>query len=95
MEGTEKLHMHEKEEIRNDWNYDATCTLTSLLVLDSENFQHLIFFAHRVHDEKTQNISIRSEWSKTAMSLKKMQIRVEIHRQKHPSRAKYPTIFLK
>jgi hypothetical protein len=49
MECTEKPHMDKYEEILNDWNYDASCILTSLLVLDLENFQHLTFVAQSVH----------------------------------------------
>jgi hypothetical protein len=49
MEGTEKPHMDEYKEVMNDWDYGASCTLTSLLVLYLENFQHLIFVAQSVH----------------------------------------------
>jgi hypothetical protein len=35
-------------DITNDWNYDASYMLTSLLVLDLENFQCLIFVAQNV-----------------------------------------------
>jgi hypothetical protein len=45
MEGRGKLHTHEYKETTNDWNNDASSTLTSLLVSDLENFQHLIFIA--------------------------------------------------
>jgi hypothetical protein len=34
MEGREKPHMGKYEEITNDWNYDASCILTSLVVWD-------------------------------------------------------------
>jgi hypothetical protein len=34
MEGTEKPHMDKYKESMNEWNYDASCTLTSLPVLD-------------------------------------------------------------
>jgi hypothetical protein len=43
MEGSEKPHVDKYKEMTNDWNYNASCTQTSLLVLDIENFQHLIF----------------------------------------------------
>jgi hypothetical protein len=36
-------------EIMNDWNYDASYTLSLLLVLDLQNFEHLIFVAQNVH----------------------------------------------
>jgi hypothetical protein len=39
MEGTEKP---------SGWNYDASCMLTSLLVLDLENFKCLILVAQSV-----------------------------------------------
>jgi hypothetical protein len=48
MEGTEKPHMDKHKEITSDWNYDASCTLTSLLVWDLENFKCLIFVAQSV-----------------------------------------------
>jgi hypothetical protein len=32
MEGIEKPHMEEYKEIMNEWNYDASCTLTSFPV---------------------------------------------------------------
>jgi hypothetical protein len=35
-------------KIMNDWNYDANCTLPSLLVLDLENFKCSIFVAQSV-----------------------------------------------
>jgi hypothetical protein len=45
--------MDRYEEITNGWNYDASCTLTSLLVSGLENFKRLIFFffffAHARH----------------------------------------------
>jgi hypothetical protein len=34
MGSTEKPHMDKYKEIMNDWVYDATCTLTSLPVLE-------------------------------------------------------------
>jgi hypothetical protein len=33
-----KTHMDKYKEIINDWNYDASCALKSLLVSDLENF---------------------------------------------------------
>jgi hypothetical protein len=33
------------KKITNEQNYDASCTLTSLPVLDLESFKHLIFVA--------------------------------------------------
>lgn len=55
MEGTEKPHMNKYTEVRNDWNYDATCKVISLLVSDSENFKHLRFVAQCVYDNIQQN----------------------------------------
>jgi hypothetical protein len=49
MEGTEKPYVDKYKEITNDWNYDASCTLTSLPVSDLENFMHLIFVAQSKH----------------------------------------------
>jgi hypothetical protein len=34
-----------KYKIANEWNYDASCTLTPFPVWDSENFKNLIFVA--------------------------------------------------
>jgi hypothetical protein len=50
MEGGEKPHTFKYKEIKNDWNYDASCTLISLPVRDLENFKCLIFVAESVHD---------------------------------------------
>jgi hypothetical protein len=44
-EGTEKPHMDKYKEITNDWNYVASCMLTSLPVSDLENLKCLIFVA--------------------------------------------------
>jgi hypothetical protein len=43
MEGTQKPHTDNYEDITNDWNYDASYVLTSLVISDFENFKHLIF----------------------------------------------------
>jgi hypothetical protein len=43
MEGREKPHTDKYKKITNDWNYDASCTLTSLLVSDLENLKNLTF----------------------------------------------------
>jgi hypothetical protein len=48
MEGIEKPHKGQYKEITNDWNYDASCTLTSLPVWDFENFTLLIFVVQSV-----------------------------------------------
>jgi hypothetical protein len=48
MEGIEKPRMDKYKEITNDWNYEASCMLTSLLVWDLENFKCLIFVAQIV-----------------------------------------------
>jgi hypothetical protein len=44
--------MDKHMEITNGSNYDASCTLISLLVLDFENFKHLIFVAQSVHEQR-------------------------------------------
>jgi hypothetical protein len=46
MEGREKPNMDKYKEITNDWIYDTSCMLTSLLVSGLKNFKHLIFVAH-------------------------------------------------
>jgi hypothetical protein len=46
MEGGEKPYVDEYKEIMNDWNYDASCRLTSLTVLD------FIFVAQSVQELK-------------------------------------------
>jgi hypothetical protein len=48
MEGRENPHMVKYKAITNDWNYDASCTLTSLLVWDLENFKCLVFVVQSV-----------------------------------------------
>jgi hypothetical protein len=48
MEGIKKPHMDKCKDIMNEWNYDARCTPTSLLVWDLENFKCLIFVAQSV-----------------------------------------------
>jgi hypothetical protein len=48
MEGREKPHTNKYKEIKNHWNYDASCTLTSLPVWDLENFKRLIFVVQSV-----------------------------------------------
>jgi hypothetical protein len=47
MEGTEKPHVDKYKEITNNWNYDASCTLTSLPVWDLE-IKRLIFIVQSV-----------------------------------------------
>jgi hypothetical protein len=49
MEGIENPHTDKYKEITNNWNYDASCTVTSLLVWDFENFKRLIFVVQSVH----------------------------------------------
>jgi hypothetical protein len=53
MECIEKPHTNEYKEITNDWNYDASCTLTSLPVWDLENFKRLIFVVQSLHSRVT------------------------------------------
>jgi hypothetical protein len=48
MEGIEKPHTDKYKEIAINWNYDASCTLTSLPVWDLENFKRLIFVVQSV-----------------------------------------------
>jgi hypothetical protein len=43
MEGKEKPRTDKHKAGTNDWNYDASCTFTSLSVWDLENFKRLIF----------------------------------------------------
>jgi hypothetical protein len=52
MEGIEKPHTDKYKEIMNDWNYDASCMLTSFLVWDLENFKCLIFIAQSVQPDQ-------------------------------------------
>jgi hypothetical protein len=42
MEGREKPHTDIYKEVAIDWNYDATCMLTSFPVWNLENFLHLV-----------------------------------------------------
>jgi hypothetical protein len=48
MGGIEKPHTDKYKEITNDWNYDTSCTVTSLPVWDLENFKRLIFVVQSV-----------------------------------------------
>jgi hypothetical protein len=48
MEVMEKPHAGKYKEIRNDWNYDTSCMLTSLSVWDLEIFKPLVFVAQSV-----------------------------------------------
>jgi hypothetical protein len=43
MEGIEKPHVYKYKAITNNWNYDASCKLTSLPVWDLQKFQALDF----------------------------------------------------
>jgi hypothetical protein len=47
-EGREKSHTEKYKDITSDWNYDASCTLTSLPFSDLENFKGSIFVAQSV-----------------------------------------------
>jgi hypothetical protein len=49
IKGREKPHKDKCKEIKNDWNYDACCTLKSLLVSGLENLKGLTFVAESVH----------------------------------------------
>jgi hypothetical protein len=49
MEGREKPHADKYKAITNDWNYNASCTLTLLLTWDLENFKSLVFVVQIVH----------------------------------------------
>jgi hypothetical protein len=51
MKGRVKLYMVKYKAITNDWNYDASCTLTSLPVLDFENFKRLVFVVQSIQIE--------------------------------------------
>jgi hypothetical protein len=48
MEGIQKSYMDKYKEIMSDCNYEASRTLTSVLVWDLENFKHLILVAQSV-----------------------------------------------
>jgi hypothetical protein len=56
MEGIEKPHTDKYKEITNNWNYDASCTLTSLPAWDFENFKRLIFVVQSVHVKSSLNL---------------------------------------
>jgi hypothetical protein len=55
MEGIEKPHTDKYKEITNDWNYDASCTLTSLPVWDLANFSawFLLYRLYKLHSKDT------------------------------------------
>jgi hypothetical protein len=48
MEGTGKLHMDKYKEVVNDWNFNASCVLTSLPVMEIDSFLLLIFVVWNV-----------------------------------------------
>jgi hypothetical protein len=50
MDDREKSHTDKYKEIANDWNCDASCTLTSLPLSDLENFKLLSFVAQSIHE---------------------------------------------
>jgi hypothetical protein len=50
MEGREKPHMVKYKAITNNWNYDASCTLTSLPVWDFVNLKRLVFVVQSVYE---------------------------------------------
>jgi hypothetical protein len=52
MEGREKPHTDTFKKITNGWNYDASCTLTSIPVSGFENFKRLIFVARSIHAQR-------------------------------------------
>jgi hypothetical protein len=53
MEGREKPHMVKYKAITNDWNYDASCTLTSFPVCDLKDFKRLVFVVQSVQTVRT------------------------------------------
>jgi hypothetical protein len=61
MEGIEKPHTDKYKGITNDWNYDVSCTLTSLPVWDFDIFKRLVFVVQSVPaalmTKKTANLS--------------------------------------
>jgi hypothetical protein len=59
MEGREKQHTVKYKDTANDWNYDASCTLTSLSVW--EHFKRLISVAQNVQQNK-HNGHLKLAW---------------------------------
>jgi hypothetical protein len=53
MRGREKPHMVKYKVNTDDWNYDASCTLTSLPVWDLKNFKCLVFVVQSVQHNET------------------------------------------
>jgi hypothetical protein len=62
MEGRKKLHTDKHKVITNDWNYDASCTLTSLPVWDLENFKRLVFVVQCVQNCTWNAQRPRNRW---------------------------------
>jgi hypothetical protein len=48
MEGWEKPNTEKYTEIKNDWNYDSQCIVTSFMVWNLENFRFLSFVSQSV-----------------------------------------------
>jgi hypothetical protein len=69
MEDTEKPHMGKYKEITNEWNYDASCMLTSLLFCDLEIFTCLIFVVQCVQEELKPKSWNKSPSSKLTYSV--------------------------
>jgi hypothetical protein len=49
MEGQEEPNTGKYREIKNDWNYDSQCIVTSLVVWKFENFRFLPRKEARTH----------------------------------------------
>jgi hypothetical protein len=64
MKGIEKPHTDKRKEITNNWNYDASCTLTSLPVWDSENFKCLISVVQSVQYFESITKKIRNKFGR-------------------------------
>jgi hypothetical protein len=49
MDGREKSQIVKYKAITNDWDYEASCTFTSLPFWDLEHFKRLDFVVQSVH----------------------------------------------
>jgi hypothetical protein len=53
------------KKLTNNWNYDASCTVTSLPVWDFENFKRLNFVVQSLH-ETSSGLEPRTEFGVVA-----------------------------
>lgn len=61
MDGTDKPHMYNYKEIKNNRNYEANCTLVTLLVSNLQNCECFISVAQGVQPSETKILQIQTQ----------------------------------